>query len=275
MLTHIKKLTPMHSARPVGMRHVRHIFGRKVGKKIVFLHIPKCGGTSIGQAIQASYGFWECLSRQNFGHLDSAASLKGSCLSGEELMAYREKLLLYFLSNPRYKYISGHFSYSETAVVEFGGEWHFITVLRHPVSKWFSQYFFNRNKISDHFKIEADLESYVESEEGSALGSDYVRKLTQGFHWTEAASKEAVTQAIENLKKFALVGVLERLDVFKHQFEKRYGVKLNISIKNINPLAKTHQKDQITEEIRRKVENICRPDLEVYNYLLSRVLRES
>lgn len=261
----------MHSARPVGMRHVRHIFGRKVGKKIVFLHIPKCGGTSIGQAIQASYGFWECLSRQNFGHLDSAASLKGSRLSGEELMAYREKLLLYFLSNPQYKYISGHFSYSETAVVEFGGEWHFITVLRHPVSKWFSQYFFNRNKISDHFKIEADLESYVESEEGIALGSDYVRKLTQGFHGTEAASKEAVTQAIENLKKFALVGVLERLDVFARDFRRLFGAKLFLEKKNRNPVSRKKQRQETTEEIRKRVEEICQPDMEVYQWAVQRM----
>lgn len=70
-------------------------------------------------------------------------------------------------------------------------------------------------------------------------------------------------------------GCLEHLEVFERQFQERYDVKLNIPRKNINPLAKTHQKDQITEEIRRKVENICRPDLDVYNYLLSRVLREA
>lgn len=156
-------------------------------------------------------------------------------------------------------------------MVEFGGEWHFITVLRHPVSKWFSQYFFNRNKISDHFKIEADLESCVESEEGIALGSDYVRKLTQGFHGTEAASKEAVTQAIENLKKFALVGVLERLDVFARDFRRLFGAKLFLEKKNRNPVSRKKQRQETTEEIRKRVEEICQPDMEVYQWAVQRM----
>lgn len=112
----------------------------------------------------------------------------------------------------------------------------------------------------------------MESEEGIALGSDYVRKLTQGFHGTEAASKEAVTQAIENLKKFALIGVLERLDLFARDFHRLFGVKLFLEKKNMNPVSREKQREEITEEIRKKVEEICLPDIEVYEWAVQRIV---
>lgn len=252
-----------------------HIEKRLPKRKVFFLHIPKCGGSSIDRAISAHYKSPMRITSDAIFRLNASASLKASQVCGLTLADYREHLLMYYLSQKQIRYITGHFVFKTAVFSEFIPDWDFITVLRHPVSRWFSHYFFNRHKTSDHFSTDLDLQAYMKSERGISQGHFLVYYLTGQGAGLQSVLGSTVAEAIENLDKFAIAGCLEHLDVFKRQFEKRYGVKLNISRKNVNPLAKTHQKDQITEEIRRKVENICRPDLDVYNYLLSTVLRES
>lgn len=242
----------------------------KVNRRIFFLHIAKSGGTSITQALQNSYGLAECISKRHFFILSNQASAMASRVIEDNVWDYREKLLLYYMSMKRMKYISGHFHYSDKAMQKFGQEWNFITVLRHPVSRWFSSYFFDKYRDgSSHGRINADLESFLESDRGIRQGSAYVLSFTEGLSTAEAASDEAVKLAIENLNKFALVGILEELDRFKVEFEELFGVKISVGQLNKNPLQKSKQKEIISEEIRRRVEEACQPSIKVYNAILS------
>lgn len=246
--------------------------------KIFFLHIPKCGGTSVHRALLSIYAqrnYYRFLSWKRNApttyHLDPESSLNASRLCNMELGNYREKLLLYFMSMNRAMYINGHYNFSEIAYKEFGHEWRFITILRHPVSRWFSHYFFNRYKEHDHFKMNEDLSSFVDSIPGQSMGHFYVYYLTGEGVGESKISDEAVAKAIENLKKFTVVGCLERLDVFVQQLEQLNNIKFNIGTTNINPLDKSKQREQISDEIMEKVEKICQPDMKIYEFALSRL----
>lgn len=186
-------------------------------------------------------------------------------------MKHREHLLLYMMEKPDVHYISGHFCYSNRAHQKHGDMWEFVTVLRHPVDKWFSQYFYNRYKKSTHFGIDADLESYIESEEGRALGKDFIAKLTQGVPPQQLDSAEAIDCARRNLDTFAVVGVLEHVDRFAEQFEERFGVRLYIGRENQNPVSKNVQTEQVSPAILDRVWEICQPDLAVYRHALHRL----
>jgi len=245
--------------------YVRQLTGGKVSQKIFFLHIHKCGGTSVVEAVMNSFGLAEKISRRHFFTLNNDASVTASKITGEDLRNYREKLLIYHLSMERMKYVSGHFFYSEKAMQTFSKEWNFITLLRHPVSRWFSHYFFDRYREgSSHGRIYTDLESFVNSEKALVWGSNYVTTYTENISLSEAYSDEAISRAIENLKKFALVGMLERIDVFAKDYKNLFGVELSIPRFNTNPLLKQQQKELISDEIQQKVEEICQPNVRVY-----------
>ena len=75
---------------------------------IVFIHVPKCGGSSISSAIRKSYGFWNCVRLKYSAGLDPQASLKTSKLSGVPLFELRKIILIYYLNQATIKFVSGH-----------------------------------------------------------------------------------------------------------------------------------------------------------------------
>ncbi len=253
--------------------YFRHFLGAKVREKIFFLHIHKCGGTSLSKAIAISFGLFENITRRHFFSPNYEASVRASKLIEDNVMDYRKKLLLYYMSIERMKYISGHFFYSEKAMEEFGKEWNFLTLLRHPVSRWFSHYFMDRYREHgvSHARICSDLESFVESERALHEARKYVLAFTEGISLSDASSNEAVNQAIENLKKFALVGVLEKMDAFTRDYKNLFGAELFIEKLNKNPLPKLRQKKLISDEILKKVEEICQPSMRVYESVIEKI----
>ncbi len=239
-----------------------------INKRIFFLHLPKCGGTSIDNAIQS------CYRTSEIGHLNDVACVKSAELLGKSLDDHRRNLLLYYLLQQHIKYLSGHFAYSKRAYEECCQRWHFVTLLRHPVDRWFSHFFYNRHKKGGHFKITEDLSTFVESERAFMLGRLYVRNLAEGADQPDQHTvdmSKAVASAIKALEGFTLVGCLEHLDIMCNQFKQLFGGRLIVPKSNINPLHKSQQQKHISDTIKSRVEEICKPDMEVYKYAMSRI----
>ncbi|NEP63681.1 MAG: hypothetical protein F6K31_43450, partial [Symploca sp. SIO2G7] len=133
-----------------------------------------------------------------------------------------------------------------------------------PVSKWFSQYFYNRHKSNDHYKLDCTLEDFLTTDEARHLGRNYSYLLVDGISSEEAGTEAAIGQAIKNLETFALVGVLEKLDWFYRDFQTVFGAELTIEERNKNPLSAKQQKRQIKADIKARVEDICQPNLQIY-----------
>lgn len=239
-------------------------------KKIFFLHVAKCGGTSVNLAIRNSFGFGP-IGGTDYFRLDPEASFKAANGVRDKSAEFSENILLYYMSVQQCRYISGHFLHSETAMERFEDEWSFITLLRHPVSKWFSKYFYNRHKHSEHYKLESDLSTYLASPRGLADGRNYVRVFAGAASPQKLAPDEAIHRAIENLSKFRLVGVLEHIDCFTTEYESLFGAKLSIGHKRRSPLPESQREEQITDAIRARVTEICQPNLEIYQAALRRV----
>ena len=140
------------------------------------------------------------------------------------------------------------------------------------VRKWFSLYFFNRHKLRrdkeiDFYNVDLDLEKFVETETAASWGQDYAMIFAGDDKIANFASTEAAERAIENLKLFHLVGLLEELPLFKQNFQNRFGVELMEKKLNKSPLSSDAQKNSITPQIRARVEEINRPNQIIYNYV--------
>lgn len=189
------------------------------------------------------------------------------------LLKIRENVLLYFMAQKRTKYICGHFTFSETAYREFHGKHAFITVLRDPVKRWISSYFFNRHKDSDHRKIEEDITTHLRSAFGRSQGYEYVKFLGGANKSGEYTSGQSIDQAKRNLHKFDVVGFIEYQEDFLNRFENRFGVRLNLDWKNQSPVSTSYRNSIILPEIEDKIKTICEPDREIYQYAIDNLLK--
>jgi hypothetical protein len=252
--------------------------------KIIFIHIPKCAGGSIGSAIR------ECFLDLNIRNDRSLVGINAvgssnvikminqtnypySTNDDYPILRFRENLLLYYMSKESMRYISGHFTYSEIAYQQFLNKFAFVTVLRDPVKRWISSYFYNKYKEGNHRKINEDIKEYLESHFSKSQGYEYVKFIGGAHKDGDYTSKEAIEKAKKNLHKFKIIGSLEYLDNFNEKFFNSFGFKLKIGKRNRNPKEKFFQESILNDEIKEVVKNICKPDLEVYQYALNNIIK--
>jgi hypothetical protein len=183
---------------------------------------------------------------------------------GHLLSTYRNYILHYEMAIGK-SYISGHFTFNNKLKENFGNDYDFITMLRDPVKRWISHYYFNRYKESEHFKNKESIDDIINSELGISRGSMMLKWLS-GY----SNSPDAVQIAKDNIKLFTLVGFLEHLDDFSESFHQIFGKRLKIRKSNTNPLSQSSIKSELTDQRLYRIEEICKPDIEIYRYALSK-----
>lgn len=234
--------------------------------RLLFLHLPKCGGTSLDAALRDIY----LQRRHGVVHLDPQASKRAAEIADDSIRDFRTRVLLYHTAQSRNRYVSGHYSYSKQTWDAFSDDWKLMTVLREPVARWYSAYFYNKYKTnSEHFRIHAPLETYVTSEAAKMAGAIYVRLLT-----ADVDADDAVGRAIANLHQFHLVGVLEEIDLLVQDCEQTLGVSLNLGWQNSSPRTKYDQAGEVTPEIDKRVRALCEPSLRVYEEIRARIISQ-
>ena len=240
------------------------------GKRVVFHHLPRCGGTSVARALRMRY----FLSQTSINAACSYETIKrlGFCNSKSEIIMktkdFREMLLFYYLHSDIH-WINGHVRFSIAAYEDFNTIYKFVTVLREPVSRFISDYFGNYGK-QKYSGTELSIREYLECYEGKMQSNCYSEYFSGLPINSEFGTTLAIDKAKENLDKLDLVGFTNNLDLFANKISSLLGVKVKIGHENTGKVLKNARNMTITPEIKEKITEVCKGDIEIYDYALQR-----
>ncbi len=181
------------------------------GRRIVFLHLFKCGGTTVIERLRSRLGASAVLHVKDVHALDAALGRGEAALSGRRAVVGHLSLPL----------LEDHFA-----------DWAWVTVLRDPVDRMLSQYHhFRREAVTlgtsaedadgDHsfrvrFCAENDLLAFATSEDPrlTVYTRNYMTRKLAGVTRRRRSQlgEKARLNAIANLPRFAAVGTTDTLD---------------------------------------------------------------
>ena len=244
----------------------RRLADRLHGDNVVFVHIPKCGGTSISHALRVAY----FLSNSQLEAVESRRAVE--LLTGttddrefwDTVPKYRTYLAYYFLTR-RSKCIVGHFHFENRMYDQFGNDYKFITVLRNPVDRFVSNFFYTEHDHKDEDEAGVPLADFLETYWAREYGSMMTRYLCGFPLGVDFTSDEAVSAAKENLERFAVIGFLDRLDEFQADLREKLGARINIIHSNKGRTRK-QQSDPIDPALMERIRELCAPDQAVFDH---------
>jgi hypothetical protein len=200
---------------------------------IVHVHIPKTAGTALAAAFQEVYGnelrVYPIRYESEYGQVGYAA----------------------------FNFFGGHIGFN--VANEIGGD--LITVLRDPIDRFVSNYFFLRHQylsgeaVNHKTSLAAkyDLDQFVQITDEPILLKELFNRMTWQIAYSHRLElrqdlidasvddEELVDMAITNLSRFAIVGIHTDMAGLTAAIRRRYGVRLSIDRVNVTQsrLAKT------------------------------------
>jgi hypothetical protein len=243
------------------------------GEALLFLHIPKAGGTTLHSVVEKQFAPEMTF---NIVGTDSPKSIKEFINLPEEQRA-------------RIRLVKGHMPYGLHKYLSVPAT--YITMLRDPVDRIVSHYYFVLNTPSHYLHHEVtsrkmSLSDFVRSGMSTELTNDQTR-LTSGVEKvntrlldgeerrTLRASREPVTREIlETAKKnlqdhFSAVGLFSRFDESLLLFKRRLGWR-NIYYVRRNVTKDRPGKQLLARETRDLIAQHNEMDVELYEYARAR-----
>ena len=118
-----------------------------------------------------------------------------------------------------------------------------------------------------HARIEEGLEQFLETDMARRLGASYVEYYAGLPARADITSAAAISSAIANLGRFDLVGRLDRLEAFEQGLRQVLGTRLKVGHENRMKPSVDAARQPITPAMRQRIEQLCAPDLAVWEAL--------
>ena len=241
---------------------------RSIPQRVVFHHVPKCGGTSIGRALRKRYLLSQATVKpeESFRAFEAFTGRNDRDRMLVDVLDLREQMMLYLLFED-IRCVSLHVRFSETAYERFSDRYKFITILREPVERFISNYFYSHGRTGAHGCIDEDFETFLGTPRARRMGATY-SEFYCGLPISEDfAGDRAVSRAIENIGKFDVVGRLDDLGGFMAALRKELGVAIRIGHENKLKKGAAKARERISPEQIERVRDLCQPDIAIWNHV--------
>lgn len=248
-----------------GPRLIRMLSRGGLKERCCFMHVPKSGGSSVNEALHALAPFdrhimttpaiptRRAMAVSLLGRDDENAIHEDGPNSAP-LFAFREQMMLTGMAHDDIL-IHGHFLYSSKGHEAFP-HYRWITMLRDPIERVISN--FKDARRAGFFT--GTMDEYIASGVARRHGQLNLRYFSETPEVPEGGEGHALAKALDNLGRFAVIGFLDRLDLFKAQFAEVFGVAPKIAHYNVGMKMKV----DLTAEQRRALEAFCAPDYEIF-----------
>lgn len=247
-------------------RMARTLTRRTLSDPLIYMHVPKCGGTSLSEALYGLVPLDREIAVLDTPSIRRAMALKAGAKpaafhdEGEHaahLAAFREELLLMHLSHGA-ALVHGHVLFSEAADRAFGATYRYVTILRDPLARTLSNYAMaRRNGI-----FAGDFDAFLASAMGRRMAQHALRYF--GGAATVAPSEEDAifARAKANMARFSVIGFIEAADAFADRFADAFGARPRLGHRN---RAETTAVEP-TRAQRARLEALCAPDIALGDY---------
>lgn len=231
------------------MGTVIHI--QKEAPLLIHLHMPKTGGTTLKKIIRKNYP------KQNVFDVYVDRKHLSSRLAE--------------LAEKQVQCIQGHFPFGVHQFFQQPST--YITILRDPVDRIISEYYFIRSIPwhSLHPKVSnMSLQEYQQSPLTQNLQTVYIL----GRKFGSPLSEDDLAQAKENLENyFSVVGITDMFDeslfLMKEQFQWRNTVYTKANVTNQRP-----KKHELPEDIRTQIQQNNEWDMKLYQFAKQRLIEK-
>ena len=226
--------------------------------RIIYIHVPKCGGSSFGPALRLRYLTSHACIALNEGD----PRLTGTDRILSDYSARRRALRAHVEAGKRL--IKGHVQYDAQLHEGAARDYRFVTMLRDPVDRFVSHYHYIQRKHPDPGRA-STLEGFLDTPDAQRLASQYLFYF--GGHWQGPGvnARVLIDRAIRNLTRFELVGDLASPEVFLSGLRRLTLTPLLHLRRNLAPVPLS-----VPTKLRPRIEALCAADIAIYQSQIAR-----
>ena len=221
-------------------------------KKVIFIHIPKAGGNTLHSVLIRHFD------RDKYYHIHQyGVSFKENVLKFKGLPDNVKE---------KYNYIRGHMGYGlDYDFNNFSVD--YITMLREPVSRVVSNYYYilnNRRDMAVYDKIKnISLLEYVEKYNINNLQTRLLASNNGLPIDNKTLERGDLFNAIKNLNNINFIGLIEKFDYSLLLLKEKYGLT-NIQYVSKNKTHEKTKKKEVSEKVKSRIAELNKFDIQLY-----------
>lgn len=250
-----------------GRRALRSMTSRALRRPVLFLHLPKCGGTALAEGMYGTVGL-----QNRIGVIDAVSTRRAAALLhadrndpllchedlplGDHTFALREALALTHL-NWTTRMIHGHLLATPRLLAAVGPDWALMTMLREPRARALSNY---RMAVRAGV-IEDDLDAWLSGAVGQSMAQVYLRYFSGRNVIPEEERQRALEQAECHMSRFELIGFLDDPQGFQRACADVLGVRPHFPRRNTGDRLAL----RLTPRQEQTLDSLLAPDRYLYD----------